>query len=297
MLNIDLNLIRTFVVLYETRSVTISADKLAITQPSVSYALSRLRKLFEDPLFIRSKLGMEPTVVAIELYPVFSRSLSDIEHSVERCRNFEAALSERRFTIALTDLGEMVQLPLIFNALNVLAPKARLNVVPLQIDNVVDWMQNGKVDAVICSTKIIDKRVQREVIHSDSYVCVAGRSAEIDHLTLEAFEAAGHIEVSRSQGHGLVEAVILARSIQRDVRLSVPHFSSLPSILAISDLLAVVPENIAQRYVKDYGLKVFPLPFPISDIEIAVYWSTNKDGSPATKWFIEVVKNALIEGW
>lgn len=297
MLRIDLNLIRTFVVLYETRSVTISADKLAITQPSVSYALSRLREIFEDPLFVRSKLGMEPTVVAIELYPVLSRSLSDIEHSVERNRNFEAVLSERRFTIALTDLGGMVQLPLIFNALNALAPKTRLNVIPVQVDKVVDWMQNGKVDAVICSTKIIDKRVQREVIHSDRYVCVTGRSAEIDHLTLEAFEAAGHIEVSRSQGHGLVEDVILARSIQRDVRLSVPHFSSLPSVLVISDLLAVVPENIAQQYAKDYGLKVFPLPFTISAIDISIYWSTNKDGSPTIQWFIELVKNALREGW
>ncbi|WP_432698216.1 LysR family transcriptional regulator [Marinobacterium sp. YM272] len=297
MSKIDLNLVRTFVVLYETRSVTSSADKLAITQPSVSYALSKLRELFDDPLFVRSKSGMEPTALATELFNVFSHSLGEIEHSVERLRNFDPLLSDRRFTIALTDLGEMVQLPLIFNALNEQGPNISLNVVPVQIDKVVDWMQSGKIDAVICSTKILDKRVQRSVIHSDSYVCVAGLKSKINTLSLEAFEAAQHIQVSRSLGHGFVDEVILEKSIRREVRLSVPHFSSLPSVLASSELLAIVPSYIAQHYADEYGLKVFPLPFPVSEVEIAIYWSTNKDSSTSNQWFIQVVKDALKDGW
>lgn len=154
MSNIDLNLIRTFVILYETRSVTKTADLLFVTQPSVSYALSRLRDLFKDKLFIRNKNGMEPTAISQQLYEEFSHSLSMIENTVANVQTFDPAVSHKRFRVAMTDLGEMALLPAIVARLQIEAPNIEMKVIPLEIDKVDEWMSSGKIDAVICSRPI-----------------------------------------------------------------------------------------------------------------------------------------------
>ncbi|WP_221801861.1 LysR family transcriptional regulator [Oceanobacter mangrovi] len=318
MANIDLNLIRTFVVLYETRSVTQCAEKLFITQPSVSYALGKLRELFNDRLFVRTKGGMEPTSVATQLYDSFSQSLNQIEHTVERVREFDAVVSERQFTIALTDLGEISQLPLIFGQLQARAPNVKLKVVSIEIDKLVDWLASGKVDAGICSTRISDRQIKRRVLCNDQYVCLASGNSQIEQLTLETFTNARHIQISRALGHGIAEEVMAELGIERDVYLSLPHFTGLPHVLSANqpaaggteqdsdgreldptanELLAIVPKGIARSYQRDHGLKWFPLPFDVPAIEIGLYWSARTDDSPSQQWFLDAVTEALQGGW
>lgn len=131
---IDLNLMRTFVLLYETGSVTHTAERLYVTQPSVSYALARLRELFEDRLFVRTRQGMEPTIAARQLYPALRDALQQLQDAIESSRDFEPATCTRRFRLALTDLGEMALLPKLMRRLHEQAPQAELEVVPLEID-------------------------------------------------------------------------------------------------------------------------------------------------------------------
>ncbi len=74
----DLNLLRVLTTVFETQSVTVAAERLYITQPSVSYALKRLREEFNDELFVRNNSGMAPTPLAAQLYQVFNRTLGEI---------------------------------------------------------------------------------------------------------------------------------------------------------------------------------------------------------------------------
>ena len=124
------NLIRTFVTL-EAGSVTLAAERLFVTQPSVSYALARLRELFDDALFTRTRDGIQPTFVAEQL-GTFRESLTRIEGAVQSVRHFDPATTERRFRIALTDLGEVGFLSLILERLTRDAPFAEVEVLPLQ---------------------------------------------------------------------------------------------------------------------------------------------------------------------
>ena len=163
---IDLNLIRTFVTLYDSGSVTVAAERLFVTQPSVSYALARLRELFDDPLFVRNRDGMQPTSVARTLYATFKDALSRIEGTVEGIREFDPHKTARCFRIALSDLGEMALLPLILHRLNRLAPQAELEVVPLEIDQVNEWLSIGKVDAAICSRPLSSTGIVRQALIS-----------------------------------------------------------------------------------------------------------------------------------
>ncbi|OBX34743.1 HTH-type transcriptional regulator LeuO [Halomonas elongata] len=159
--SLDLNLVRVFVTLFDARSVTLAAERLHVTQPSVSYALSRLRDLFDDRLFIRSREGMEPTFTAMQIYPSLRDSLAQIDNVLESNREFDPQHSRRRFRLALTDLGEMALLPRILAHIHPIAPDIELEVIALEIDKVGEWLATGKVNAVICSRPITTPGIER----------------------------------------------------------------------------------------------------------------------------------------
>lgn len=290
---IDLNLVRVFVTLYDARSVTLAAERLHVTQPSVSYALSRLRGQFGDRLFVRSRDGMEPTFTAMQLYPALRDSLAQIDSVLESNNEFEPHHSQKRFRLALTDLGEMSLLPRILAHLHAQAPDIELEVVPLEIDKVEDWLATGKINAVICSRPIGATGVERRVLLSDRYVCLLNRDHDTigDSLSLEQFIKARHAVVAASTGHGLAEDVLREQGLQRKVRLKVSHFSSLPRILQESDLLVILPEQIASAFAREAPLKVLDLPFEVPPFDVALHWQSHTTRSPAQHWFC----NCLVE--
>ena len=296
MSHIDLNLIRTFVTLYEARSVTLAAERLFVTQPSVSYGLARLRELFDDALFSRTRDGIQPTFVAEQLYGTLRDALTRIEGAVQSTRQFDPATTERRFRIALSDLGEMGFLPLILARLNREAPHAEVEVLPLQVDQVGDWLASGKIDAAICRPAVAGTRSQ--VLMHERYVCLLS----LDHprinqaLSLEQFTAERHITVTRTTGHGSVEDVLTAMNVQRRISLQVPHFSVLPKILPGTDLLAVLPAQIARLFIQEGGMKMLELPFQVPAFTVSLHWHPNSDSSAALQWFCATVAEAIIDG-
>lgn len=296
MSHIDLNLIRTFVTLYEARSVTLAAERLFVTQPSVSYGLARLRELFDDALFSRTRDGIAPTFVADQLYTTLRDSLTRIESAVQSTRQFDPASTERRFRIALSDLGEMGFLPLILARLNREAPHAEVEVLPLQVDQVGEWLASGKIDAAICRPPVPGTRNQ--VLMHERYVCLLStKHPRIDQaLSLEQFVAERHITVTRTTGHGSVEDVLNSMQVQRRISLHVPHFSVLPKIIPGTDLLAVLPAQIARLFVQEGGLKMLELPFQVPTFNVSLNWHPNSDNSAALRWFCTTVAEAIIDG-
>lgn len=296
MSHIDLNLIRTFVTLYEARSVTLAAERLFVTQPSVSYGLARLRELFDDALFSRTRDGIQPTFVAEQLYPSLRESLTCIENAVQGCRHFDPASTERRFRIALSDLGEIGFLPLILARLNQGAPLAEVEVLPLQVDQVGEWLASGKVDAAICRQPVPGIR-SRVLIH-ERYVCLLSSShPRIDQqLSLEQFLAERHVAVTRTTGHGNVEDVLKSMGVERRISLHVPHFSVLSKIIPSTDLLAVLPAQIARLFIHEGDLKMLELPFPVAEFAVSLNWHPNSDSSAALRWFCDTITDAIISG-
>ncbi|MGQ7249824.1 LysR family transcriptional regulator [Halomonas sp. V046] len=295
MTSIDLNLIRAFIVLFEARSVTQAADRLNVTQPSVSYALARLRDRFNDRLFVRSGAGMEPTLTASQMYPALRQALAQIEGVVEDNREFVAARSHKCFRLAMTDLGEMALLPRILAQLHASAPNVELEVVPLEIDKVANWLNADKVNAAICSRPIRATGIARRVLFEERYVCLLNRDHEGigDHLSLEQFTRARHAVVAASSGHGLAEDVLNERGLERKISLRVPHFSVLPPLLQQSDLLAIVPQQIAEAFTRSAALKILDLPFEVPPFDVALHWHGTAAASAAQRWLHEQIVAAI----
>ena len=115
--HVDLNLLRVFQAIVEERSLTKAGERLALSQPAVSYSLGRLRTLFDDTLFIRTRAGMQPTPVALELAEIVGRALDTVRQALRYAERFDPATSTRTFRLSLSDAGEMAFLPAICAAL------------------------------------------------------------------------------------------------------------------------------------------------------------------------------------
>ena len=298
MAHFDLNLVTTFVTLYETQSLTITAERLFVTQPSISYALGKLREQFDDPLFVRNSQGMQPTRLAAQLYVGFKQAARCIEDSVAEAQKFEPGYSSRQFRLALSDLGEMALLPRLMERLNVLAPNIELEIIPLEIDQVGTWLSDGHIDAAICSRVIGGPGLAFKKLVSERYVCLldAGHPRIQADLSMEQFLAEPHVLVTRTSGHGMAEDVLQKLGAKRRIKLRLPHFSVLPKVIPGTELLVILPSQIAESFcgmplIKP--LKTLELPFDVPAFEVTLHWHSRSIQSTALSWFIKQIQATL----
>jgi len=291
----DLNLVRVFIAIYETHSVSGAANRLFITQPSASYALARLRAETGNELFKRSRKGMQPTPVAIQLYQVFKQSLSSIEKAVEETRNFSPDTSFHKFSIALSDLGELLLLPRLVRHLSDVAPNVQLEVLPIEMQRLDEWLLTGKVDAALCGrNESVSPLAQRERIMDERYVCLLNN----DHprigntLTLEGYLSEQHIIVSAISGHYIVEESLREYGFERRIALEVPHFAALGELVATSDMLVTLPLNAAEIYAARGNGRILDLPFQLPNLEVYLYGHTEIGDITAKTWFYNTLKHA-----
>jgi len=123
---LDVKLLRLFDLLYTTRSVTRSAEQLGQSQPTVSIWLGRLRRDLNDPLFVRTPAGMEPTPRADALIGTARAALEALRRLSTWEPEFTPATARRRFRICMTDASHITLLPQILEHLRAAAPHCRL---------------------------------------------------------------------------------------------------------------------------------------------------------------------------
>ncbi|NKX54714.1 LysR family transcriptional regulator [Arthrobacter mobilis] len=290
----DLNLLRTFISVYETGSLTRTAQAMFVTQPSVSHALSRLRRELADDLFVRGGGRMEPTPLAVELYPVFKESVGRIDLAVDSVRSFDPATSTHRFRLALSDLGELGFLPQILKRVSREAPLVEIDVVPMEIELLAEWLTKGSVDAAIASWPIRGA-FNSTLLKAEKYVCLLRADYPLSNgaITLEQFAEAGHAIVARTTGHQLPETVMDSLGIVRRATVTVHHFAVLPHIVSECNLVAIAPESMARGWLQKWPLKTAELPFEVPALEVTLHLRTAERESPALAWFQRTVLDAL----
>ena len=291
---LDLNLVRVFTAIYETRSVSGAADRLFITQPSASYALARLRNETNDELFKRSRKGMEPTPTATQLYKVFKKSLTGIEKAVAETRVFSPETSRYKFRLALSDLGELLLLPKLIALFRNVAPHIQLEVVPVDVHRLDEWLLTGKIDAALCSRNESVSSAQRELMVYERYVCLLN----VDHprigetLSLDEYMQERHVVVAATSGHHIVEDRLKEFELEREIALEVPHFAALGELIASSELLVTLPSSAARIYARRGNGRMLELPFHVPNQEVFLYAHTEIGDITAKTWFYNVLRIA-----
>lgn len=289
----DLNLVRVFIAIFETQSVSAAADRLFITQPSASYALARLRDETGNELFKRSRKGMLPTPVASQLYSVFKAALSGIEKAVADTRHFVPETSFHKFTLALSDLGELLLLPWLVKHLREIAPNVRLEVIPVEMHKLDEWLLTGRIDAALCSRNESVSLAQRDRIMDERYVCLLNSEHPRigNTLSLPEYLNEQHVVVSTISGHYMVEERIKEYGFERQIALEVPHFAALGEVIAATELLVTLPASAAKIYAARGNGRIIDLPFPLPNLEVYLYAHTEIGDITAKTWFYNLLKN------
>jgi DNA-binding transcriptional LysR family regulator len=290
--DLDLNLLVTFNQLLIERRVSKVAENLGVSQPAVSNSLAKMRKLFGDELFLRTPKGMEPTPFADQLAESVSYALAMIHSGVNQRTSFEPSTARHAFTIGMTDIGEIYFLPALIQQLRRDAPGVTLSTLRNTAVNLRDEMEAGKVDLAVGLLPQLKAGFFQRRLFTQSYVCLMRRGHRLDKrkMSLAEFSAAEHLVViSAGTGHGKVDDLLQRSGVERTVRLTVPHYVSVGHILQGSDLVATVPERLADRLIEPFGLAKVPHPAKLPDVAINVFWHAKYHRSPASRWLRGVV--------
>ena len=290
--DIDLNQLVLFQQLMVHRRVSRVAEVLGITQPAVSNSLARLRRQFGDELFLRSPSGMVPTPFAEQLAEPIGYALGMIHSGINQQVRFDPARVQRAMTIGMTDIGEIVFLPALIERLSREAPGVSLSTVRNSAVQLREDMESGRVDLAIGLLPQLKANFFQRRLFRQRYVCLFRQGHALDqrHIGLAEYAAADHLSiVSAGTGHHIVDDLLHKAGIERQVRLTVPHFVGVGHILQRSDLVATVPERLAMHLAEPFGLRYLPHPAPLPDIGINVFWHAKVHRSPAHQWLRGVV--------
>jgi DNA-binding transcriptional LysR family regulator len=285
---IDLNLFIVFEAVYRTRNLTRAAELLFITQPAVSNALARMRKTFDDPLFVSTPAGMLPTPVSENIIGRVREALQLLDSSTHAGERFDPATSQRTFRLSMNDLTEAMLLPALEEVLQRHAPGIRIESYFTTRREVAEALASGEVHLAIDAPLIDDPQLEQAPLGGDRYACLLRK----DHpfrkkkLTLDDYLRLGHIHVSsRRQGLGLVDTELNKLGQRRNVLTRVQHYLVAPLIAMRTDLVLTAPLKLLQRY----DARILKLPFDLPGLESHGYWHRSVAGDPAHRWLREQI--------
>ncbi|MDG9885344.1 MULTISPECIES: LysR family transcriptional regulator [Pseudomonas] len=281
---VDLNLLIVFETLMHERSVTRAAEKLFLGQPAISAALSRLRTLFDDPLFVRTGRSMEPSARAQEIFALLSPALDSISTAVSRAADFDPATSTSVFRIGLSDDAEFALLPSLLKRIRAEAPGVVLVVRRVNYLLMPGLLASGEISVGVSYTDDLPANAKRKVLRRSKPKLLRADSVP-GSLSLDDFCKRPHALVSFAGDlSGFIDEELAKLGRQRHVVLAVPQFNGLGSLLTGTDIVATVPDYTADILTAAGGLRAEELPLETRTFELHMAWRGAQDNDPGEKW-------------
>jgi DNA-binding transcriptional LysR family regulator len=261
----------------------------------MSAALSRLRLLLKDELFVRSAAGLQPTPRALELAAPLGKALASIQRTLDFTQDFDPARSTVRFTLGLSDHPAFVMLPPLLKRLARQAPGVTLKVRSFTArEDAISLLDAGEADAAIGVPGGITPRIPTMPLFEERFVCVARKNHPLANkkMTLERFLSCQHLLVSpEGDGVGHVDMKLAQLGSKREIAVTLPQMYAAPGIVAHSDLLATMMEGAVHASGMRATLAAMPLPVEIdlAPVPLVLHWHRRNDGHPAQRWLREQV--------
>jgi DNA-binding transcriptional LysR family regulator len=289
----DLNLLAVALAIADEKSVSRAAERLDLSQPAVSLALGKLRRQLGDELFIRVPGGMQATPRAREVVELAREMLKRVEERVLRQPAFDPAATGTTFTVALSDIGEMVFLPKLLQRIQELAPQASIASVTLPAQEVGAALEAGGVDLAMGYFPDLKKHsFYQQRLFSHRFTCLLRKKhpLKVERLTLDQFLKLGHAVVkAEGRSQEVFERYLEKNNIRRRVVLSTPHFMSIPFIVATSDLVVTVPLAVGTSFAGFSDVRLVQPPLKIPSFDLKQHWHRRFHDDPRHQWLRGVV--------
>lgn len=294
--NLDLKVVAIIGDLYTSRSVSTTAANLSIRQSTVSMALAKLRRHFDDPLFVRTSAGMEPTPRGAELIEVLKNAEFYLRKALEHRVVFDPSNSDRVFRLCSTDIAQLTLLPTLLKRLKRISPSVSVTLCNIS-DRTPALLESGDVDLAVGFIPPRGTGFYGQRLFQDRFVC----ALRTDHprvgkdLPISQFEKEFHVAVSTSgTGHSIVEDTLASNGIRRQIGLRVPSFIGLGPILANTDLIAILPEQLGIYLAQSGKIRLVGLPVDIPPYFIYQLWHERLMHDPASQWFRKVIAGLFL---
>lgn len=285
----DVKQLQLLDVLYTTRSVTKTAERLGQTQPTVSTWLKQIRDKVGDPLFIRTSKEMIPTPradVMVEKAREILEALRQISGAVP---HFDPATSTRVFRICAPDSAHITMIPRLLQYIRGVAPNVQVETLPVN-ENTARLLESGEADIAWGGfIPGMDNGFYQQALIKQDFICLAS----MDHpriqgrLSLEAYQAEAHVAVSYGGIHGvnaLIKSALHTQHVERRVLLTLAGFLGIGKVIAATDLISTLPRNIGETLATQYGLQILECPVRIPGYMIRQYWHARYHRDPANQW-------------
>lgn len=288
---LDLNLLVALNALLEEKHVTRAAERISLSQPAMSRALSRLREMFKDPLLVKGTRGMALTARASDLYHPLQNILREITNIVSP-PSIDPTTMQGEIVIATRDYELATILPKIINQTTVDAPNLKLSIVPLIGDD-LSPLEHHNADFVLAGTDSKSATLHRYTLYEESFVCLVSRNNSIiqQGMKLETYIGMKHCLVTISNfGLGVVDTLLAQKNLKRNIVVRVPHFLAVSHIIANSDLVATLPRRLGDLLSQQEKIVLIKPPLKIPRFPIYLYWHIRNQNNPIHTWLRKVIR-------
>lgn len=293
---LDLNLLLVFHALMQERHVTRAAARLFLGQPAVSGALKRLRAAFDDPLFVRSRTGMEPTPRALELARQVDALLRGVHEALTAHRPFEPKISTRVFRLGASEAVGVALFPRLMKRLARDAPGVRLITVDTDRHRAGAMLEHNEIELALGVHDGGPHWLRQRALFDWRFVCLYNPKLiqpRRPKLTLREFLRHPHLLTSfQGELYGFIDEELAARGHQRRVLFANPHFATNPFIARDTAALVTVPDYIGRIWSRELGLAISPLPIATPMHQVSAVWKTASDGDGGLRWLVEAIAAA-----
>ncbi|ODN43076.1 LysR family transcriptional regulator [Piscirickettsia litoralis] len=285
--NFNLNLLHTLNTLLKEKSVSITADKLHLSQPAVSHALKQLRQDFNDALLVRSRQGLELTPFAKSIQSQVEDILISTEKLITAQQEFDPYTSDRTFNIATLDFAEMVLVPHLLKWIHDHNSNMKIRVCPLKIKEAYDLLdlKDKQIDIVISLDKPAPTHIHRDILFESPLFCIMRKDHPFAHkkMTTSDFMNAEHLALQPNDELQIIPYL----KQKRKVSLTTYHPASIPRCLQYSDLIATLPRGLAFLMREQGNLKIQKCPIKVPKVRLIQAWNKKNQQDPGHQWFRE----------
>jgi DNA-binding transcriptional LysR family regulator len=287
--NVDLNLLVTLEALLTERNVTRAAQRLHLSQPSVSVQLRKLRQIFADPLLSPAPGGMFPTTRGQALLPALRAALTEMGRVLAAGHSFDPKTAQITWQVAAADYAAYAILMPLLTRLRKSAPGVRIAVREAGHAKMIKLLESGTIDLGFLSMDGAPDHLHHRVLYKEHYMLVARKRhpALKRKLTVDKFCQLEFVLVSPEGGgfRGITDVILESRGRKRKVLLSVPHFLLVREVVARTDLVAMLPSRLVTDELEKFQVVAPPLPIPT--YEMGMMWHERAHLDPAHVWLRE----------
>ncbi|WP_225767717.1 LysR family transcriptional regulator [Inquilinus sp. Marseille-Q2685] len=288
-----MNLLVAFDALMAERSVTRAGIRIGRTQPAMSAALSRLRALLRDELFVRGPNGLEPTPRALDLAEPLAHALAEIQRTLEFTQEFTPATSTASFKLGLSDHPTFVLLPQLLVALRGEAPGLTLNIRNFtNRDDAIAMLDAGEADMTIGVPSSPVGRILTRPLFEERFVSIVRKDhpAADRPLNMETFLSLSHLLVSpENERSGVVDAALAKQGLKRRLSVTLPYMYAAPLLIASSNMIATLMTGVVTASGQADRLCVLQPPLDLDAVQFSLSWHRRNDAHPGQRWFRDCI--------